>query len=244
MFYDPGCHGRVDLGPQAPDVQRRLAAVPGEWLEFDAAASAIVVRHVQPTAGPSLPTIAQELVRFIEAIPASQHAAIAGGEFHVHVDGSMQLVRLRVEQGGAVHIRWAHPDYARAAKRPYERGTHQLVDATVQRLDGTLTLKAADPAGAARALQHVADTYEGLYPEGDCSVSARADGTVEVRLQAVNLDVELLVARATEVAIARTLSGAIDVSSFANQAPEHNARFVFDDGRIWIQRPVLWDSDN
>jgi hypothetical protein len=244
MFYDPGCHGRVDLGPLAPDVQRRLSAVPGEWLEFDPAALAIVVRHVQPTAGPSLPTIAQELVRLIETIPAAQHATIAGGEFHVHVDGTMQLVRLRVEPGGALHIRWAHPDYAKAAKRPYERGTHQLVDATVQRLDGTVRLKAADPAAAAAALQHVADTYEGLYPEGDCAVTVQGGGTVEVRLLAGNLDVELLVAKMTEVAIARTLSGRIDVSSFASEAPEANARLVFEDGRIWIQRPVLWDSDN
>ena len=244
MFYDPGCYGRVDLGKLPPDVHRRLASVPGEWLEFDPAAGAIVVRHVQPTAGPSLPTITQELVRMIEEIPGTHHAGIAGGDLFVHTDRTMHLVRLRVEPGGALHIRWAHPDYAKAARRPYERGTHDLVDTKVQRLNGTVTLKAGDPRTAAAAIQAVADTFEGLYPEGECRVAAREDGTVEVTLKDVNLDAELLVAKLSETALARTLGGRVDVSSFASEAPEHNVRIVCEDGRIWIQRPVLWDADN
>ena len=244
MFYDPGCHGRVDLGRLPPDVGRRLMAVPGEWLEFDPAAGAIVVRHVQPSAGPSLPTITQELVRMIEEIPGTHHAGIVGGDLFVHTDSTMHLVRLRVEPGGALHIRWAHPDYAKAARRPYERGRHDLVDAKVQRLNGTVTFKATDPKQAAAAVQAVADTFEGLYPEGECRVAQKKDGTVEVALKDVNLDAELLVAKLSEVAMARTLGGRVDVSSFASEAPEHDVRFAFEDGRIWILRPVLWDADN
>ena len=73
MFYDPGCFGRVELGTLPVDVQRRLAALPGEWLEFDAPSGAIVVRYVQPTSSPSLPTIAGELVRIISEIPGACH---------------------------------------------------------------------------------------------------------------------------------------------------------------------------
>ena len=47
MFYDTGCYGRIDVGELPADVQRRLAALPGEWLEFDPDADAIVVRHIQ-----------------------------------------------------------------------------------------------------------------------------------------------------------------------------------------------------
>jgi hypothetical protein len=234
----------VELGKVPPEVGRRLMAVPGEWLEFDPSSGAIVVRHVQPSAGPSLPTIAQELVRMIEEIPGALHAGIPGGDLFVHTDSTMQLVRLRVEPGGALHIRWAHPDYAKAARRPYERGKHDLVDAKVQRLNGAVVFKAGDPKQAAAVVQSVADTYEGLYPEGEVRVNPKKDGTVEVTLQDVNLDAELLVAKMTEVAVARTLSGRVDVSSFGSEAPEHDVRFTFEDGRIWIQRPVLWDADN
>ena len=243
MFYDPGCFGRVQLGALPSDVQRHLAALPGEWLEFEAATPGIVVRNVQPSAGPSLSTIAGELVRMIAEIPGPLHAAIQGGDLFVHTDGSQQLVRLRVEPGGALHIRWAHPDYGKAQKRPWQRGTHALVETKVQRLNGAVTFRAADAAKAAAAVQHTADTYEGLYPEGECVAAARPDGTVSVTLNDVNLDAEVLVATLQGVAQPRTVAGRFEVSSFAAQAPEHYVRFVFEDGGVWIQRPVLWDSE-
>ncbi|OGT96673.1 MAG: hypothetical protein A3I79_04760 [Gemmatimonadetes bacterium RIFCSPLOWO2_02_FULL_71_11] len=244
MFYDPGCFGRVELGTLPVDVQRRLAALPGEWLEFDAPSGAIVVRYVQPTSSPSLPTIAGELVRIISEIPGACHPAIGGGDLYVHADQTLQLVRLRVEPGGAVHIRWAHPDYATARRRAWQRGTHDLVDPKVQRLNGRVSLTAAEPAKAARELQAVADTFEGLYPEGDChAVADPAAGTVRVELEDVNLDAELLVAKLQQLATASSLDGRIDVGSFAGEAPEHYVRFVFENGNVWIQRPVLWDSE-
>jgi hypothetical protein len=243
MFYDPGCFGRVQLGALPSDVQRRLAALPGEWLEYDAASAGIVVRNVQPAAGPSLSTIAGELVRMIAEIPGTHHAAIQGGDLLVHTEAAQQLVRLRVEPGGAIHIRWAHPDYARAQKKPWQRGTHDLVESKVQRLNGDVTFKAADAAKAAAAVQHVADTFEGLYPEGECTATARADGTVQVALADVNLDAELLVATLQQQARPGTIAGRFDVASFAAQAPERDVRFVFEDGTVLIQRPILWDSD-
>src|SRR3989304_656292 len=92
MFYDPGCSGRVELGTLPVDVQRRLAALPGEWLEFDAPSGAIVVRYVQPTSSPSLPTIAGELVRIISEIPGARPPAIAGGGLDVPPAQTLRLV--------------------------------------------------------------------------------------------------------------------------------------------------------
>ena len=118
------------------------------------------------------------------------------------------------------------------------------MDPKVQRLNGRVSLKAADPATAARELQAVADTFEGLYPEGDCHAAADpAAGTVLVELEDVNLDAEALVAKLQQLAAVRSLDGRIDVGSFAGEAPEHYVRFVFESGNVWIQRPVLWNSE-
>jgi hypothetical protein len=240
MFYDPGCRGLVALGPLAEPIQQRLAALPGEWLEYDAGVSAIVVRHIQPTAGPSLPTVTSELVRMISEVPGPAQATISGGELLVYAEGS-RLVRLRVEPGGALHIQWAHPDYAAAERRPWKRGAHALVEPKVQCLNGEVTFAAADAVVAAERVQHVADTFEGLYPEGECEASAKSSGVV-TRLKDVNLDAELLVGELIALARPASLAGRIEVSSFADGTPEHYARFVLEAGGIFVQRPRLWGA--
>ena len=243
MFYDTGCYGRVTLGPLPADVQRRLAALPGEWLEFDPDEGAIVVRHIQPTSSPSLPTVAGELVAILAGVPAAHHAAIHGGDLFVHTEQTVQLVRLRVERGGAVHIRWAHPDYQKARRQSYVPGAESLVDPRVQRLNGAVRFTAYDTAAAARDIEAAADGYEGLYPEGECRVHAGDGRSVEVALTDVNLDVALLVAQLLRLAAQGSLEGSIEVSSFAGEAPERYARFVFADGQTFIQRPVLWEAE-
>lgn len=244
MFYDSGCYGRIELGSVPAEVERRLATLPGEWLEYDADGDAIVVRHVQPTAAPSLPTIAGELVRILSEVPAAQRAAIRGGDLFVHADQAMQLVRLRVEPGGALHVRWAHPDYGAAPRRPYGRGRERLVDSRVQRLNGRVRFAATDAAAAAREIQAVADGYEGLYPEGECRVEAGGADAVRIDLVDVNLDAEVLVEHLERVARPGSLEGCVEVASFADEAPERFARFVFEGGTTYIQRPTLWDSDS
>lgn len=243
MFYDTGCYGRVTLGPLPADVQRRLAALPGEWLEFDPDEGAIVVRHIQPTSSPSLPTVAGELVAILAGVPAAHHAAIHGGDLFVHTEQTVQLVRLRVEPGGAVHIRWAHPDYQKARRQSYVPGAEALVDPRIQRLNGAVRFTADDAAAAARNIEAAADGYEGLYPAGECRVRAGQGRSVEVALTDVNLDVELLVAQLFRLAAKGSIEGSIEVSSFASEAPERYARFVFEDGQTFIQRPVLWESE-
>jgi hypothetical protein len=241
MFYDAGCYGQVPLGDLPESTQRRLAALPGEWLEFDMPAGRIVVRHVQPTSGPCLPTITGELVRMLAEIPVEQRGAIPGGDLVVHTEESAQLVRLRVEPGGALRIEWARPDYTRARRRRYEGGRLEMVEPRVQRLNGRVTFATPDPARAATELQQLADGYEGLYPEGDLIVRPDAGGrAVTVDVRDLNVDAVLLVERLARMAVAGSLAGQIEVGSFGAVVPEQHLRFVFADGDTWVQRPVLW----
>jgi len=241
MFYDAGCYGRVALGDLPQSVQQRLGALPGEWLEFDPVLGTIVVRHIQPSAAPCLPTIAGELVRMLSEIPEAAQAAIPGGDLFVHTERDAQLVRLRVEPGGALKVEWAHPDYARAKPQLWTGAKLEMVEPRVQRLNGGVRFQCADPVRAARELEALADGYEGLYPEGDLVVKAeRAAGRVSAEVRDLNVDVLLLVERLQQLAAAGTLEGDIQVSSFASIVPEQHLRFVFDDGKTWVQRPVLW----
>lgn len=243
MFYDTGCYGRVVLGELPESVRQRLAALPGDWLEFDAPTGMIVVRHIQPSAGPCLPTIAGELVRMLGEIPEASQATIPGGELFVHTELGAQLVRLKVETGGALKIEWAHPDYSRARPQPFRGERLEIVEPRVQRLNGTVHFRTKDAARAVGELETLADTYEGLYPEGDLVVAPDAAKTgVSVEVRDLNLDVLLLVERLQQLAAPGSLSGNVEVSSFAVVFPEQHLRFVFKDGAPWVQRPVLWES--
>jgi len=241
MFYDQGCVGRVELGPIPNELAERLAAIPGEWLEFDVPSGAIVVRHVEPTGAQHLPAIACELIRIFAEIPAELHGEIPGGDFFVHTeDEHGQLVRLRVETGGSIHVQWAHPDFHQSLRRPYMGGAEFTIDPEVQRLDGEVTFRSQTPEKAAVTLQDLADTYEGLYPEGDCVARAIGGSEVELRMVEVNLDAGLLIDLLQELADPRSLTGRIELGSFGTVLPERRLRLVFDDGKLWVQHPLLW----
>jgi hypothetical protein len=237
------CHGRVDLGELPNEARARLASIPGEWLEYDPESGAVLVRHVQPTDAPVLAATASELVRILDEIPYDLQTRIPGGDLFVRTEETEQLVRLRVTAGGALHIRWAHPGYDGALQRPYSDGHEIAIEAFEQRLNGSIELGAADPTAAASALQDLADTFEGLYPEGDFRAEAApSGGTVRVTLGEVNLDAVLLIERLQELAEPRSLRGWLDVSSFEDAAPEHLARVLFKKGEIWVQHPLLWSD--
>jgi hypothetical protein len=240
MSYQSGCHGRVVLGQLPADLQRRLAVLPGEWLEYDPQSGAIVIGHVQPSTAPILPTVTVELVRILSEIPYELQSRIEGGDFFVHTEEpATQLVRIRVEEGGAMHIQWAHPDYAGAAREPWSKDAHIATPEWEHRLNGEVTFSAEDAAGAAGALQNLADTYEGLYPEGDFVASAEGD-KVTVSMSEVNLDARLLVEHMLELARPGTLAGRFDVGSFADFVPENLVRFLFEGGEASIKHPLLW----
>ncbi|MEJ2369707.1 MAG: hypothetical protein P8Y07_02510 [Gemmatimonadales bacterium] len=190
------CHGRVALGELPDDVRARLASIPGEWLEYDPESGAVLVRYVQPTEAPVLAATASELVRILDEIPYDLQTRIPGGDLFVRTEESEQLIRLRVTAGGALHIRWAHPGYDGALQRPYSDGHEIAIESFEQRLNGSIELGADDPQAAASELQDLADTFEGLYPEGDFRAEADASaGTVRVALSEVNLDDVLLIER-------------------------------------------------
>jgi hypothetical protein len=217
-----------------------LDALPGDWLEYDAATEAIVVRHVQPTTGAILPTVVSELVRMLAAIPYERQADLPGGELLVHTEDGGRLVRITVEPGGSFHVLWAQPDYAGAESQPFDEEAIKI-EGYEQRLNGSLSLACADPADTATALQRLADTFEGLYPEGDFRATADRDaGTVSVTMTDVNLDVTLLLAAARSAASPGSLSGRIALASFREAVPEHLLRIVFERGEAQVQRPLLW----
>ena len=237
------CHGRVDLGELPNEARARLASIPGEWLEYDPESGAVLVRHVQPTDAPVLAATASELVRILDEIPYDLQTRIPGGDLFVRTEETEQLVRLRVTAGGALHIRWAHPGYDGALQRPYSDGHEIAIESFEQRLNGSIELGAADPTAAASGLQDLADTFEGLYPEGDFRAEAApSDGTVRVALSEVNLDAVLLIERLQALAEPRSLRGWLDVSSFEDAAPEHLARVLFKKGETWVQHPLLWSD--
>lgn len=244
MFPDHGCHGEVTLDELPEDVEQRLNAMPGEWLEFELETRRIVVRHAQPSSGPDLPVIVGELVQMLAIIPPERHDAIGGGDFFVHTYDTGQFVRLHVEAGGALRIQWARPDFARASKKAYAGRQDVTIDPPVQRLDGRVVFVTKDAESAARRIQELADTFEGLYPAGDCATVADVDGgRVELTMDAVNLDATLLVDLLREIATEGTLDGRFGVTAFGREVmPEESARIVFDAGEVFVQHPVLWPS--
>lgn len=246
VFADHGCHGEVSLGSLPPEVERRLSALPGEWLEYEPETARVVVRHAQPSSGPYLPVIAGELVQMLAAIPVELHAAIEGGDFFVHTHDTAHFARLQVERGGVLRLQWALPDFAGATKRPYRGREETALDPVVHRLDGRVVFTAEDPAVAATALEDLADRFEGLYPEGEriARVDARS-GRVEFEMQALNLDAHLLIERLQELARPGTLEGRFTVSAFGTEVlPEENLRIALDQGKVLVQRPLLWPDDS
>lgn len=241
MFYDQGCFGRVELGDIPPELADRLSNVPGEWLEFDPPTGAIVVRHVEPTSTRHLPAIACELVRLFSEIPPELREEIPGGAFFVHTEEEHgQLIRLRVEPGGAIHIRWAHPDFKKATRKPYGGASEILIDPEVQQLDGALAFEAHDPEEAVESLKNLVDTFEGLYPEGDFFARSTEGTGVEVEMREVNLGAAQLLSLLQDIAKAGTLNGRFHVRSFGTILPEQQLRILCEAGDIWVQHPLLW----
>ena len=241
MIYETACYGRVELGTLPGRIQERLLPMSGEWLEFEPTTGSVVVRLIQPSAGPSLPTIASELLTMLALIPSELQAGVPGGEIFIHTEAAGRFVRLRVARGGSVHVEWAHADYRQAQTQPYGGDVPGIADPKVQRLNGKVTFRASDPARAACELERLADTYEGLYPEGECGVRVdKAKRTLALEMHDLNLDGQLLIAKLEELSEPGTLAGGFEVTSFATHAPEQTARFVFRRGKALVQRPNLW----
>ena len=239
MSYQPGCQGHVVVGSLPESVQRGLGALPGDWLEYDPPSRSIIVRHIEPTDDPVLPAVTVELVRILSVIPFDSLAGIEGGDLFVHIEETGRLVRLRVEPGGSLHVQWARPGYTGATKRAWSDGHEIVNEPWNHRLNGEATFGASDLESAAAGLQELADTYEGLHPEGDFVASVEGS-LVNVTLREVNLDGKLLVETLQRLANSRSLEGQLDIGSFRELAPEQLVRILFEKGETWVQHPMLW----
>ena len=239
MFPDHGCTGEVALDNLPDEIHDRLADLPGEWLEYEPERSVVVKRHAQPSSGPDLPVIAGELVQILAVVPAELHQAIPGGDFFVHDADTRQYVRLHVQPGGVLELQWAHPEYAASSRHAYRGRSETSIDPYYQRLNGRVSLCGRDADAGARVLE-LADSWEGLYPGGDCRVVAEGAVTT-IELCDLNLDAHLLVERLAEVAAEGTLDGGFEVTRFGRDIrPEESLRIVFERGEVWVQHPVLW----
>lgn len=241
MYSDQGCQGEIRLGPVSPDVARRLTEVPGVWLEYEPAQNRVVVRHAQPSSGPKLPQITGELVQLLSVIPASLHAGIEGGELFVHSFETQQFVRIHVERGGVLQIQWADPDFASGDRAEYRGRGETFIEPCVQKLNGWVEFVASDAKRAAAKVTELADTFEGLYPEGECKAETN-DGRVRVTMQNLNLDSHALIETLGTVAEKKSLNGAFTVSSFGEATPDGELRISFENGIPYAQHPVLWPS--
>jgi hypothetical protein len=242
MFPDHGCHGEVALGNIPEDVRNELAALPGEWLEYDPDHSVVVKRHAQPSSGPDLPVIAGELVQILATVPAELHQAIPGGDFFVHTTDTRQFVRLHVQPGGVLELQWAHPDFGAASRSPYRGRSETALDPYYHRLNGTVKFRALAP-GAAESVLELADTWEGLYPEGECRVVTEGE-VATIELLDLNLDAHLLIERLQEVSEEGSLDGEFVVTAFGREVrPEDSLRVIFEKGETLVQHPVLWPDN-
>ena len=220
MYSDHGCHGEIALGSLPEEIQRKLEALPGVWLEYEAKSGRVLVRHAQPTSGPDLPLIAGELVQMLAQVPVELHEQVPGGSFFVHTLDTAQYVRLHVEQGGVLRLQWARPDFAGSSKERYKGREDISLDPHYHRLNGAVRLRAADAVSAAASL-----------------------GRVDLVMRDLNLDAHLLVERLVNLAQPGTLEGRFTVSSFGEAEPEHDLRIVFEQKDVFVQRPTLWPQD-
>lgn len=239
MVAELGCRGRVVVGSLPRETRARVDAVPAEWLDYNPASGAIEVRHVQPSDAPILPTVVSELAHMLHAIPHDLQQTIEGGQLLVHTEDQGRLVRIVVDRGGSFHVEWAQPAFEGSQKRPYTGREIQL-EPYEHRLNGRISLRAPNAGAAARTLQSLADTFEGLYPEGDFTARSGSGDTVDLTLRDVNLDVRLLIDALQREAAPRSLAGRITLDSFKEAMPEHMLQILFEQGELWVRRPVLW----
>jgi hypothetical protein len=231
------CKGKVKVGQVPWDISERLTQFSGNWLEFDPAESAIVVRHTQPGTCPALSGVPCELITIIDSIPQQHRDCMPGGALYVK-DRQGQAVRLVVEHG-EVRVQWPHLDYSRAVPVTPEVAMQAMSPSTA-RVRGWARF-AGSPAKAAQ-LQDFVDRFEGLYPEGDMPSECQSD-MVYVEFRDVNVGPDELIAKLKELAEPHeSLQAEMEVGSFVAGATDQDFRICIRDGRVQMLRPALWSE--
>lgn len=229
------CRGRVRLAAVPAEAARRLGAFAGEWLEFSAEESAIVVRHVQPGGSPALAAVPAELIAMLDLLPGAVREASPGGTLVVR-DRARLALRLSVV-GGEIRVQWPQEDWAHAEAVGLDE-MFRSVEGVSARVSGTIELTA--PPGAEQRLTAFLEGFEGLYPEGDFEVR-RFDDRLRAELRGLNVGPEELLATLRQLAEpAASLAAELEVGSFAPHAFEKDFRLEIRAGQIRVVRPALW----
>jgi hypothetical protein len=231
------CRGRVQLAGVTAEAARRLAGFAGEWLEYSAEESAIVVRHVQPGGSPALAAVPAELIAMLDLLPGAVREASPGGTLVVR-DRARLALRLSVT-GGEIRIQWPQEDWAHAAAVGLDE-MFRSVEGVSARLSGTVELEA--PAGAEQRLTAFLEGFEGLYPEGDFEVR-RFGERLRAELRGFNVGPEELLATLRQLAQPpASLAAELEVGSFAPHAFEKDFRLEIRAGQVHALRPALWQE--
>ena len=139
----------------------------------------------------------------------------------------------------AIVAAWLGTVFAAASRSPYRGRSETPLDPYYHRLNGDVRFRPATEDGGAAVLE-LADTWEGLYPEGDCKVVAEGELTT-IELRDLNLDAHLLIEKLQEVATEGSLEGEFVVTAFGREVrPEDSLRVIFEAGETLVQHPVLW----
>jgi len=232
------CVGRVNLGELDGETRRRLEQIETTWLEFCPDPPSLVVRHLQPSDSPMLPSVASELLEFLGNLSESERMNVPGGALYSLDEETGQYVRLKVARGGFLTVAWAQPDYSRARWVPYGGERIPVVLEAYQRLNGTLNF--IGPPNVATEIRAVVEQHAGIHPGGEFEARV-AQGQVEIHLRDVNSSVlPLLAALRSAANPLSSLEGEIDVSSFRPGDLEDYCRFVLRGGESWLVRPSLW----
>jgi hypothetical protein len=236
MQADLECQGKVALGRLPEEVAKQLSRFSGNWLEFDTCENAIVVRHVQPTGCPAMSGIPCELIAILDLLPVSVRDAVPGGDLYIIGRETDQLVRLRVARG-EMRIQWIHPDYSASDTITFDEAMEDFNPRT-GRINGVARFGGS--SSTAMALETFIDQFEGLYPEGDISITE--EGPIcRARFSDVNMGPQELVGKLQEITDpADSLEADLDVSSFAHRAIDRRFRIVIRKGQVQVLKPSLW----
>lgn len=232
-----GCTGSVNLGLIGEGTQKRLETVAASWLEYLPESQSLLVRHIQPDDVAPLREIAGELMDFLHAVTDAERSQISGGALFYQDEVTGQYVRLKVCPGGSLSVAWAHVDYAHAPWEPFNNQPVTLVFEPYVRLNGAVTFESHP--NAAHNLRRIIDGISGQYAQGDYAISSTI-GRISLSLRDVNADALTVVNALRYMAMAGTLTGQIDVSSFRAGDLEDYCRFSFHRGDTRMARPLLW----
>lgn len=229
------CEGKIRLGPLPWETSERLAQFSGNWLLFEPAGNAVVVRQSQPAGCPALTGVACEMISLIYSIPAELRNAMPGGTIYVR-DSLGDLLRVVVEHG-EIRVQWPQKEYAQPVYVPPDTVLNEVASKSA-RIRGWARF--AGSCGRAGELRKFVEQFDGLYPEGELP-SECEQNLVYVRFKEVNIGPKELIAKLRELAESEeSLQAELEVTPIEAGRNDAGFRIHIRDGQISAMRPSLW----